>query len=156
MAKLVSEMKQDDCMQFLSNHCIGHLAYVAGRSPHIVPVTYFYDRENKCLISYSGEGHKVESMRNYSQVALQVDDIEAFHNWRSVKVNGTFEELKGPTAKKYLHTFANGVHELLNRNEDAAVDFISDFSSKIESKEAPVVYCIHISDIVGKYRNATT
>ncbi|CAM3538415.1 pyridoxamine 5'-phosphate oxidase family protein [Zobellia roscoffensis] len=152
MEKEVKVMKQDDCIQFLGNYCIGHLAYVSGKSPHIVPVTYFYDKENKCLISYSAEGHKIESMRRYSQVALQVEDIHEFHDWRSVMVNGKFEELKGATAKKYLHTFANGVQDLLNRTEENKVDFIKDFSSKMESETAPVVYCIHISDIVGKYR----
>ncbi|WP_276168142.1 pyridoxamine 5'-phosphate oxidase family protein [Zobellia alginiliquefaciens] len=145
-------MTQDDCIKFLSNHCIGHLAYIAGKSPFIVPVTYYYDKENKCLISYSGEGHKVESMRRYSEVALQVEEVTAIHNWRSVMVNGTFEELKGATAKKYLHTFANGVQDFLKRVEGAKVDYIKDFSSKMESETAPVVYCIHISDIIGKYR----
>ncbi|MBU2947763.1 pyridoxamine 5'-phosphate oxidase family protein [Zobellia uliginosa] len=147
------DLETSECMSLLSDNCIGHLGYIAGKSPFIVPVTYFYDLENKSIISYSAPGHKIQSMRMYGQVSLQVDEIATMLQWRSVLINGSFEELKGSTAKKCLRTFTNGVKEIILRTKGQKTESIREFSSKMEKEASPIVYRIHISDIVGKYRN---
>nr|MUH39078.1 pyridoxamine 5'-phosphate oxidase family protein [Zobellia laminariae] len=96
---MVKDLEISECMSLLSDNYVGHLGYIGGRSPFIVPVTYFFDEENKSIISYSAPGHKIVSMRTYGHVSLQVEDVASMFTWRSVLVNGTFEELKGSTAK---------------------------------------------------------
>ncbi|CAM4230740.1 pyridoxamine 5'-phosphate oxidase family protein [Zobellia nedashkovskayae] len=150
---MVKDLEISECMSLLSDNYVGHLAYIGGRSPFIVPVTYFFDAENKSIISYSAPGHKILSMRTYKHVSLQVEDIVSMFTWRSVLINGTFEELKGSTAKKCLHTFTKGVKETIFRTKGKRLEFIKDFSSKMEKEASPIVYRIHISDIIGKYRD---
>ncbi|MDO6807344.1 pyridoxamine 5'-phosphate oxidase family protein [Zobellia galactanivorans] len=149
---MIVKLELSECMAFLSDHSIGHLGYISGRSPYIVPITYYYDQENKSILSYSALGHKINAMRSYEHVALQVEDIDSMSEWRSVLVNGRFEELKGSTAKKSLHTFAQGVQDTILRTQGEKPEFIKDFSSKLEMETLPIVFRIHIADIVGKYR----
>ena len=149
---MIKELEISECLKLLGNNYIGRLAFIHGKKPYVLPITYFHDAEEKCILSYSAEGHKIESMRNYTSVALQVDEIKTIQNWRSVQVHGKFEELKGSTAKKYLRRFAQGVQETIERMHGERPKFIQDFSSRLQKKEIPIVYRISITDIVGKSR----
>lgn len=148
----IRSMKTSECIQLLGEQYIGRLAYISGGTPYINPITYFHDAEEKCILSYSAPGYKMEAMARYGEVALQVDDIKSIHHWRSVLVHGNFEELEGSTAKKYLHRFAEGVKRTFAQNEAETPKFIQDFSSRVQERKIPIVYRIHITDIVGKFR----
>lgn len=150
---MVKDLEISECLEVLGNHFIGRLSFIWGKSPHIVPVTYFHDAEEKSILSYSAEGHKLNAMRQHGSVAFQVDDIESIQNWRSVQVHGRFEELTGSTAKKYLHRFAEGVQDTIARSKNEHPKFIQDFSNRLQNGNIPVVYRIHLTDIMGKVRN---
>jgi uncharacterized protein len=151
MAKMILDLTQNECTQMLNKNYIGHLAYMANKNPYTVPVTYYYHSETSRILSYSASGHKISAMRLNKSVSIGIDEIHSVVNWKSVLVHGVFKELTGPDAKFYLHEFANGVRSVLNRTEKY-VQFISDFSSKLNSKVPPVVYAIEVLDITGKYR----
>lgn len=136
----------------MGKNYIGHLGYISASVPHVIPITYFHDAEEKCIISYSSEGHKLDAMRRFDSVSLQVDEITDVHHWQSVLIHGKFQELKGSTAKKYLHKFAEGVQKIIEEQQGDA-KFISDFSSRISGEEAPVVFMIRINGINGKERS---
>ena len=140
------------CLAILKKNYIGHLAFISGSSPYIVPITYYHDAEEKCILSYSAKGFKIAAMRNYHKVAFQVDDIESVQKWSSVLVHGNYDELHGSTAKKYLHRFADGVKETINSIEGEKPKFIQDFSSMLQKEASPIVYRIPITDITGKFR----
>ena len=149
---MTEELEISECLEVLGNHYIGRLAFLYGKSPYIVPITYFHDAEEKSILSYSNEGHKLEALRQYGKVAFQVDDIESVQNWRSVQVHGRFEELTGSTAKKYLHRFAEGVQATIERTEGEHPKFVHDFSVKLLDGKPPIAYRIRITDIIGKTR----
>lgn len=149
---MIKDLKASECFELLGNNCIGRLSFIKGTSPYILPITYFYDAEDKCILSYSAEGHKIEAMRTYPSVTLQVDEIKSIQNWRSVQVHGKFEELDGSTAKRYLHRFAQGVQETIERMKGEKPKFIQDFSSRLQERDMPIVYRISVTDIVGKSR----
>ncbi|NNE78373.1 MAG: flavin mononucleotide-binding protein, partial [Pricia sp.] len=136
----------------LGRNYIGRLAYISGGTPHINPITYYHDAEEKSILSYSSPGHKIEAMEKYGEVAFQVDEIESIQKWQSVLVQGRFEQLKGSTAKKYLHRFAEGVQQAISKKEDETPKFIRDFSSRLQHRGIPIVYRIQIKDIIGKFR----
>ncbi len=140
----------DKCLEVLGNNLIGRIGYIFGQSPFIVPITYFHDKEQKCIISYSAEGHKMEAMRRYDIIALQVDEIDSIEQWKSVLVQGRFEELTGIDAKLYLRRFADGVREIMERKGVSVPKFIKDFSSTLENRGVPTVYKLIINDIIGK------
>ncbi len=148
----IKNMETSECLKLLGDNYIGRLAYISGRTPHINPITYFHDAEEKCILSYSAPGYKIEAMEKHGWVALQVDDIRSIQQWRSVLVQGRFEQLEGSTAKKHLHRFAEGVQRTIAPKEGEAPKFIKDFSSRLQEREIPIVYRIHITDIVGKFR----
>ena len=136
----------------LENNYIGNLGYIYLKKPFIVPITYFFDKENNVIICYSGEGHKMNAMRKNNAVSLLVDNIESIGNWESVLVHGIFEEHFGSDAKSYLHKFSLGVKDVVLEKEHKKLDFISEFSSKIFNENVPSVFLIKIEGITGKKR----
>ncbi|PKB00369.1 hypothetical protein B0O79_3832 [Flavobacteriaceae bacterium MAR_2009_75] len=151
---MIENLNIDGCLELLGENYIGRLGFVSGQSPCVIPITYFHDAEEKCIISYSFVGHKLESMRRFPSVSLQVDNITDTLHWKSVLIQGNFEELKGSTAKKYLHRFSQGVQKIIAEKKDGNPKFLNKFSASIIGKEAPVAYLIRIRNISGKYRDA--
>ncbi len=151
---MIANLSNEECIEVLSNNHIGHLAYLVGSSPYIVPVTYYYDSETNSIISYSSEGHKISAMRDNNMVAFEVDAIKSVASWRTVLAHGAFEELQGIDAKHMLHEFSQGVKKLLGREKGNEPKFISDFSSKLYAEGTPVVFRIKILDIQGKQRTS--
>ncbi len=148
----IKTMEISECLELLGENYIGRLGYISGKTPHINPITYFFDAEDKCILSYSAPGYKIEAMQRHRAVAFQVDQILSIQSWRSVLVQGNFEELEGSTAKKYLHRFAEGVQKTIAKKEGDTPKFIQDFSSRLQGRKIPIVYRIHITDITGKFR----
>ncbi|HDZ14719.1 hypothetical protein LCGC14_0685010 [marine sediment metagenome] len=148
----VRDMEISECLQLLGENYIGRLAYISWGTPYINPITYYHDAEEKCILSYSSPGFKIEAMGKHGSVAFQVDDIQSIQKWRSVLVQGRFEQLEGSTAKLQLHRFTEGVKRTIANRDAEAPKFIKDFSSRLQEREIPIVYRIHITDIVGKFR----
>lgn len=149
---MIKNLEQAECLELLSDNYLGHLGFISGGSPHVIPITYFFDAEEKSIISYSANGHKIDAMRKYEFVSLQVQNVKSIQEWKSVLIHGTFSEVDGSTAKKYLHKFATGVKETIERTTGEKPNFIGEFSSKLQGRELPIVYRIRIRDITGKYR----
>ena len=149
----MKDLTKKECLQLLTENYIGLLAYIDQGNPEIIPITYFYDPERHSIITYSGEGGKIEAMRKNSSVSFQVDEITALDNWKSVLLYGEFEELSGIDAKHLLHEFSEGVKKVILKKEDASPQFISEFSSKVNTDSIAVVYRINISEIKGKRRD---
>lgn len=137
----------------LENNYIGHLGYIYNNKPFVVPITYYFDKENDTIICYSGAGHKLNAMRKNSAVSLQVEEIDSITNWKSVLVQGTFEEYSGSDAKAFLHKFSLGVKDVILEKNHVKLDFISEFSSKIYNDNIPDVFIIKIEEFTGKMRH---
>jgi len=149
---MIKDLNTAECLRVLKENYTGRLAFIAHSRPYVLPITYFYDEPNNAIISYTGEGHKLNAMRLYSSVSLQVDEIGSASNWQSVLVHCVFEELSGSDARYQLHQFATGVKNIIEEREKKDVYFISEFSSKISSGEIPIVYRLRIMEVTGKFR----
>ena len=148
---MIKSLKKEECQLILSQNYIGHLAYIYQNRPFIVPITYFYS-DNR-IICYSGDGHKINAMRQHDKVALEVAEISTITNWRSVVAHGQFIELERSNAKALLHEFSLGVKDVIMRKELRDLDFISEFSAKVDSDEIPTVFVINIEELTGKLRH---
>lgn len=146
----MTDLKSNESLRILRNNYIGRLAFISEGKPFTVPITYFFDPSDNSILSYSGQGHKIDAMRKNHSVSLQVDAIVSVHNWESALVHGTFEELKSSDAKQKLQEFAKGVKRILLSKERKEVEFINEFSSKQYSGENSIVYRIKILEITGK------
>ncbi|GMN11727.1 pyridoxamine 5'-phosphate oxidase family protein [Croceitalea sp. MTPC9] len=149
----MKDLTKDECIVLLTNNYIGRLAFISMGSPDILPITYYYDADTHSIITYSGEGGKIEAMRKNGSVSFQVDEITALDKWKSVLLYGEYEEMGGIDAKHLLHKFYEGVKEAVLKKDNATPHFIVDFSSKVDTDKIPIVYRINISMIKGKQRD---
>ncbi|GAA4810088.1 pyridoxamine 5'-phosphate oxidase family protein [Litoribaculum gwangyangense] len=151
---MITNIKKEDCLKILNNNYIGHLAYVYKNSPFVIPITYYYDKKNLTVIGYTGEGHKTKALRANNAVALEIAEIQSVDEWKSILIQGTFEELEGSDAKYELHKFSLGVKKLIKENENKELQFIPEFSGKTHFEALPIVYHINIQEITGKQRKS--
>lgn len=147
-------LKEKEIVELLTDKYIGHLGYISGSSPFVVPITYFYDEATHTIISYSADGHKIDAMRKNKFVSLCVDEINSVADWQSVLVHGTYNELSGIDAKYMLKQFSNGIKKIINRMPEKNTQFISEFSAKIEKEKSPLVFQIKIDGLIGKQRKS--
>ena len=61
--------------------------------PYIIPISYYYD--GKYIYCQSQQGKKIELMQKNPNVTVLVDIIGSMNNYKSVIVNGEYQELKG-------------------------------------------------------------
>lgn len=149
---MITELQSTEEVKILKSHYIGHLGFISGDCPYVIPITYYYDESTHSILSYSAEGHKIDSMRENKLVSMQVSDITTLSEWKSVLVIGQFEELEGPDAKYKLHQFSDGVKAIIRKSSGEEMKFIKDFSSKVSELSHPVIYRIKIDEIIGKQR----
>ncbi|WP_452221419.1 pyridoxamine 5'-phosphate oxidase family protein [Lacinutrix salivirga] len=152
---MIKNLEDKEKTHILETNYIGHLGYIFEGKPYVVPITYFYDKQNNSIICYSGDGHKMNAMRQNNAVSLQVADINSVNDWRSVLVHGTFKQYFASEAKAYLHQFSLGVKDIITNREQYKPDFISEFSSSIYKENIPIVFIINIENITGKKRKTT-
>jgi len=148
----MKNLTKEECLQLLENNYIGRLAFMVAGNPDILPITYYYDKKNHSIITYSGEGGKIDAMRKNGSVSFQVDEIISIGKWKSILFYGKYEELSGIDAKHLLHEFSEGVKKVIQKKENISPQFISEFSSKVDTDNTPIVYRINISEIKGKQR----
>ncbi|CAN5712619.1 hypothetical protein BH24CHL4_BH24CHL4_09350 [soil metagenome] len=70
--------------------CCSHGFPGDGR-PYLVPIAYGYDGD--AIYAHSGPGRKLDFMRSEPRVTFEVDEGTAPDRWRSVVLEGTFEEI---------------------------------------------------------------
>lgn len=149
---MIKNLEPSECIKILKENYIGHLAYIFQNRPFVIPITYFYEQKINTIIGYSSEGHKTKALRILSNASIEVSEIESVNNWQSVLAHGKYEELNGSQAKSYLHTFSNGIKDIIRQKEEKYPQCISDFSSKIYDQEVPIVFRINLDEITGKQR----
>ena len=138
------------CEHLLNDNYVGRLAYIADNEPYVVPSTYYFLKEEKSILCFASNGHRINALRKHDKVSFQVDRIESFRHWESIQVHGRFEELAGNAAKQYLKHFAEGVQRTIDRKNAERPHFLSHFSGRLQEAEMPVVYRIAVTDITGK------
>jgi nitroimidazol reductase NimA-like FMN-containing flavoprotein (pyridoxamine 5'-phosphate oxidase superfamily) len=88
--------------QVLQRQLVGRIACAFENIPYIVPVTYTFD--GKSIYGHSQLGKKIEWMRKNPRVCFEVEETDNLANWRTVIIEGTFEELASTEEKNYaLH-----------------------------------------------------
>lgn len=148
----MKDLSKEECFDLLRTNYIGRLGYIIEKETEIIPITFYFDEKQEAIISYSGTGQKITSMRKNPMVSFQVDEITTLKQWKSTLFYGTFEELSQIDAKKALHIFSEGVKELILKKENKDLNYITEFSSKTRNPNESVIYRISIKKIKGKKR----
>ena len=74
----------------LRSQIMGRIACSWEGNTYVVPISYAYDGE--FIYCHTEEGKKMNMMRHNSKVCFEVDDLKNMANWRSVVIEGVFEE----------------------------------------------------------------
>ncbi|MCO6496190.1 MAG: pyridoxamine 5'-phosphate oxidase family protein [Chitinophagaceae bacterium] len=97
---MFGELTQQESEQLLKDHIYGRIGCHAFGKTYIVPISYAYS--DGYLYFHTFEGQKVQMMRNNPSVCFQMDMLEDMANWKSVIIQGTFEELNDNDRDKGL------------------------------------------------------
>lgn len=95
---MIETLDAEECDAFLREQLVGRLGCCDAGRPYVVPLIYAWDGE--CLWIQSIEGRKIDVMRASPHVVFEVDEYLSSGNWRSVIVEGKYEELEGDDVEK--------------------------------------------------------
>lgn len=130
----------------------GRLGCCADNIPYVVPIAYAYHQDY--IYSHTREGSKVDLMRYNPHVCFEVDEIDNLANWRSVIVQGTFEELKGEAAEDAMQILKN---RLAPYQTSVYSLFLWDIQSKrltTQPQNSEVIFRIRISEKSGRFEKS--
>ena len=88
---MIGMLSADEIDRLLRRQHVGRLACTADDRPYVVPINYAYDGD--FLYGYGVPGRKIDVMRRQPRVCFEVDEVDGESEWRSVVVEGLFEEL---------------------------------------------------------------
>ena len=91
---VIREMSRKECLQMLAGTRLARLACAQENQPYVVPIYLACDEVSECLYGFTTPGQKIEWMRVNPLVCVEVDEIAADDQWKSVIVMGRYEELK--------------------------------------------------------------
>lgn len=104
---MLGTLQPNEVEEVLQTEIIGRIGCNADGETYVVPISYAYD--GSFIYCHTFEGKKTAIMRKNPKVCFQVDNMRNMANWKSVIVQGSFEELKTYEEK------AKAMHALLQR-----------------------------------------
>lgn len=104
---MLGNLPSSQIEKVLKSQLIGRIGCSLNGDTYIVPISYAYD--GNYIYCHTTEGKKTAIMRTNPKVCFQVDEMKDMANWKSVIVQGWFEELKSVEDRKI------GMQTLLNR-----------------------------------------
>jgi len=94
----VQSMSAMECGSVVDKHRLGHLACSQNDRPYVVPI--YYAHRDKFLYSFSMPGKKIDIMRSNPHVSVLVEEFTQDRAWKSVIMEGMFEELPDRVGSK--------------------------------------------------------
>lgn len=76
----------------LKTQIVGRIGCYSDGETYVVPISYAYD--GSYIYCHTHEGKKAAMMRKNPNVCFEIDELKDMANWKSVIVQGVFEELK--------------------------------------------------------------
>ena len=142
---IIREISQQECISILNTERTGYLACAKDGQPYVVPITFaFTDRR---MYSFSLPGQKIEWMRLNPKVGLQVTEFGEGREWKSVVVQGTYEELPDRIGSKLEREHA---WSLLSKHADWwEPGALKPVTAAIPTEH--LFYCINIESMTGRH-----
>ena len=112
---MIEALSEEEIDAFLREQFVARIGCRADGETYVVPVIYAWDGEAAYVFSI--EGRKIRMMRENPRVSFEVDAYREGGSWRSVIVDGVYEELEGAGAQRARELL---VARLGRRREGAA------------------------------------
>lgn len=142
----ISEMNEQDCLQFLETRHLGRLGCCRDNHPYVVPVHYAI--EGALIYGFSMPGQKTEWLAANPNACIQVDDLKGQGSWHSVLVEGHYTALPDTPG---FHNERIHAWELLKRREmwwEPGSSKIEHLGSGIDA--SPVFFSISADRVTGR------
>lgn len=97
---MIEELGPAQIEQVLHEQVIGRIGCHARGRTYVVPITYVY--ADGAIVGHTGDGLKVQMMRENPNVCFEVEDLRHLPSWSSVIAQGKYEELHGDAAESAL------------------------------------------------------
>jgi nitroimidazol reductase NimA-like FMN-containing flavoprotein (pyridoxamine 5'-phosphate oxidase superfamily) len=95
---IVQTLSIPECTTLLEKNRLARLACAKDGQPYLVPIYYAYAQ--RYLYAFSMPGKKIDWMRENPLVSVQVDEQGKGREWKSVVVDGRYEELPDQIGNK--------------------------------------------------------
>jgi uncharacterized protein len=89
---MLGTLNPEEIDEVLHQQLVGRLGCHANGQTYVIPISYVYDGTS--IICHSQEGKKTQMMRENPDICFQVEEMKDMANWKSVLVQGVYEELK--------------------------------------------------------------
>jgi nitroimidazol reductase NimA-like FMN-containing flavoprotein (pyridoxamine 5'-phosphate oxidase superfamily) len=133
---MIGLLSHNEMTAMLERHRVGRLACTTNDRPYIVPINYVYQCD--AIFAYSMPGRKISMMREQPLVSFEIDEIDGPSNWRSVVVEGVYEELTDAAGTSIaIRLLANGFGSLVTRS--------------LEASSAIVLFRIRVTELSGRF-----
>lgn len=96
---LVRSLSTLECTRVLGANRLGRLACTGDGRPYVVPI--FFAFADNYLYAFSMPGRKIDHMRASPHVCMVVEEQGTGRNWKSVVVEGRYEELPDRIGHKH-------------------------------------------------------
>lgn len=139
--------------EVLKKAIVGRIGCHADGETYVIPTSFVYDGE--AIVCHGYEGKKIAMMRSNPRVCFQTDEMQDMGNWRSVMVQGRFEELKGKEERD------KGLQALLGRNLPAVSSITTHlgtqwpFNSEDTAEIDGIVFRIVVSEKSGRFESSS-
>lgn len=143
---MIDILTDDQIDQVLASQVVGRIGCHSEGKTYIMPVAYAFDGTH--IYAHSRVGLKIHIMRKNPSVCFQVDVIENLANWRSVLIDGEFEELTTSVLQlKAFKLLKVRLSPIIT--SDAAKPL--EYSASGEKKLRPVFFRISVLAKSGRY-----
>ena len=143
---MIDVLTDDQIDHVLQSQVVGRIGCHYDGKIYIVPVAYAFD--GTYIYAHSRLGTKIRMMRKNPRVCFQVDVIDNLANWRSVLIDGEYEELT--TTATQLKAFEL-LHSRLSPISTSDAARPSQTPPPGEKKLRPIFYRILIKEKSGRF-----
>jgi len=137
---MLSELSPELTNHLLTTQFFGRIGCAANGQVLVVPVSYFYD--GQAIYGHTREGTKTQFLRQNPAVCFEVDEVCSPTSWRSVVVQGMYEELEGDE-RTYIE-------QQLGPGRIAPQKLAQSDASELSPLDKSVVYRIRIIKKTGR------
>ena len=138
--------------QILHHERLGRIGCYSDGKVYVVPTTFAYD--GKYIYGHSREGQKIEMMRKNPKVCFEIDVMEDMKNWKSVIVQGVYQELMGAAGEEAMLLFMKKLELNTAGDKSLSSHGMVQFHHDEQSVVKTVVYRILVTEKTGRYEKS--
>jgi uncharacterized protein len=141
---VVRTLADEEIERVLRAEIVGRIGCHASGRTYVVPVCYAY--EHGAIYAHSGQGLKIEMMRQNPTVCFEVDHMEDLTNWDSAICWGTYQELSRDDAEHALELIRGRIRDRMPRTLGSGLLA----AEEPTGGDAPVVFRLNLTELNGR------